>query len=277
MTPRIFDHHIHMDGRSASDYESMALCGVSRVLVPCSFTGEPKSCRRGFAARFDRLLVLERDRAAQFGIELFAGLSVNAADVGDDAAALEAVDEVEQRLGHPCVKAVGELALKTFSDVERSLFVRQLALAERYDLPAVVEASPDPAVFKRLVGELQTAISAGVVAAGRVCLIDLDAEKLDLARGLGLGRYGIAAAPRLDGPFVLHRKLDHREVAALVDRYGVERVMLNSGLHFGNSDAICLPRVLLRLRLAGMDEITIQRLSYENASTFFLGTPGGRI
>jgi predicted metal-dependent TIM-barrel fold hydrolase len=275
MTTRIFDHHIHMDARDASDYEAMALCGVDRVLVPCSFTGEKKYCRRAFAARFDRILGMESDRAAHFGIELFAGLSVNATEVGDDTEALEALEEVKQRLGHPCVKAVGELTLRSFSVLELQLFAAQLGMAERHRTPAIVAACPDRAAFSRLVDELRSAISTGLIAPERVCLIDLDEEKLSMAFGLGLGRYGLAVSPQVDGPFVVHRKLDHREVTTIIERYGCDRVMLNSGLHFGYSDSLCLPKVLLRLRLSGMDEQTISRLAHDNATTFFLGARAG--
>jgi predicted metal-dependent TIM-barrel fold hydrolase len=265
----IFDHHVHMDARNAGDYEAMALSGVCRVLIPCSFTGEKKYCRLGYGARFDRLTEVERSRAAHFGIELLVGLAVNAADIGDPSAALEGVEEVESRLSCPCVRAVGELALRTFSAVERQVFQAQLRLAQRHGRPVMVEACPAMHDFEQLLEFLADSIKAKLISPGRVCLLDLNAEKLERARRLELGAYALAVSPRVDGPFTIHPKLEPAEVARVITRFGSERLMLNSGLHFGLSDPLALPKTVLRLRLQGMDERTLSRLAHDNAEEFF--------
>jgi predicted metal-dependent TIM-barrel fold hydrolase len=270
MLTRIFDHHAHMDARNASDYEGMALSGVDRVLVPCSFTGEKKYSGRGYAARFDKLIGIERARAAHFGIDLLVALAVNAADIGDYEAARQGIEEVERRMAEPCVRAVGELALRSFADEEVRIFQDQLALAARYDRPVLVEACPGMHDFEQLLRILDAAFEAGLIAPGRVCMVDLNAEKLGRARTLGLGGYGLPVSPRVDGPFTVHQKLDHREVAGIVEQFGSTRIMLNSGLHFGFSDPLCLPKTVLRLRLQGMDERTLAVLVNDNAEDFFL-------
>lgn len=267
----LFDHHIHMDARNASDYELMALAGVEKVMVPCSFTGERKYGRESFAERFDKLINMERGRASHFGIDLSIGLAVNAADIGSHAAALGGVEEVAARLARPHVGAVGELALRKFSREEVEIFERQLELARDHGLPAMVEAPPGMNGFRRLLKVLGRSLDAGKAEPDRVCLVDLNFDKLELAHGLGLGGYGIPVSPKVDGIFCVHEKQSHADVMRMVETFGSSRLMLNSALHFGFADVLCFPKTVLRLKLAGMDLDTLSDLAFTNAERFFFG------
>lgn len=266
----VFDHHIHMDTRNCSDYELMALAGISRVMVPCSPTHERRFSRQAYAGRFDKLLEFERSRAASFGIELYVALSVNSVDMGDHRSACEGIEEVEQRLGRQEVRAVGELALRRFGDEEVDIFERQLRLASARRHPVILEAPIEMAAFEQLLVLLEGAIARGLVLPRQVCIVDLNHAKLKLARRLGLGGYGVPVSPRFDGPFCLREKLDHREVLRLLEEFGPEGLMLNSGLHSGNADPLCLAKTVLRLELHGLDRRTLQALASDNAEKLFL-------
>jgi predicted metal-dependent TIM-barrel fold hydrolase len=264
----IFDHHCHPDLRNATDYELMALAGVEKMLAPCSSTGERRHDGRAWAERFDRLL-RERERASCFGIELLVALAVNAADMDGHEAALAGLGELEARLDRPAVAAIGELALRTFSAAEVDLFTRQLALARAAGLPVLIEAPVPLDDFVRLLDILRREVAAGRAEASRVCLIDLDAEKLRLAGELDLGGYGLPVSPLCDGPFTLRARMSDGEVAALVRQRGAGRLMLNSGLHYGYADPLCLPRSVLRMRLGGLAEDLLMDLAYNNAQGMF--------
>lgn len=265
---RIFDHHCHPDLRNATDYELMALAGVEKILSPCSSTGERRHDGRAWGERFDRLL-RERERAAHFGIELVVALAVNAADMAEHEAALAGLVELEARLDRPEVVAIGELALRTFSAAELDLFTRQLVLARARALPVLVEAPVPAADFCRLLEVLRAEIAAGRADATRLCLLDLDAEKLRLASALPLGGFGLPVSPPFDGPFMLRPRLSDRDVTAMVRERGAQRLMLNSGLHYGYADPLGLPRSLLRMRLEGVPAELLADLAYNNAERLF--------
>lgn len=265
----IFDHHVHMDVRSCSDYEAMALASVTKMLVPVSPTRERKFCVQSYAELFDRLTIFEPQRAAAFGIDLYVALSVNAGDLGDSQAAFAAIDEVEKRLSHDRVVAIGELALRAFTEVEIELFRRQLQLSARCDCPVIVEAPIGSVDFERLLRELERAFDDGVALPERVCLIDLNYDKLRNAKRLRLGAYGLPVSPKVDGLFCLREKIDSREVARVIDTFGCEGLMLNSGLHVGFADPLCLPKTLLRLRVDGLNEQTLAALASGHAERFF--------
>jgi len=265
----IFDHHVHMDTRSCSDYEVMALAGVTKMLVPVSPTLERKFCVQSYCEHFDRLVRFEPMRAAAFGIDMLVALSVSAGDIGDCKAAFAGIDEVEKRLAQDNVVAVGELSLRTFSDIEIEIFRRQLELSTRRNCPVIIEAPIDFPDVERLVAVLDQAFNDGLAHPGKVCLVDLNYDKLQLARKLRLGGYGVAVSPKVDGLFCLREKCDFREVLKILDAFGLEGLMLNSGLHVGFADPLCLPKTVLRLKVNGLDEQTLCSLASGNAEEFF--------
>jgi len=265
----IFDHHIHMDARDCNGYEAMALASVERVLVPCSPTGERKASRQAWSDRFDRLLEFEARRAETFGIQLCAALAVCASDAADPESAIAGVDEVVKRLGRPRVVAIGELCMRAFSDLDIELFTRQLRLANELDYPVIVEAPIEMQAFERMLLELEHSIAAGFATPRRISLIDVNYEKIKAARSLNLGAYGVPVSPKIDGLFCIREKLDHHEVLHILDEFGPNGLMLNSGLHVGFADPLGLPKTILRLRMHGLDVDTLRALAMENADGFF--------
>jgi uncharacterized protein len=265
----IFDPHCHSDGRNANDYEAMALSGVEKMLVPCSGSGERRHDGRAWGERFDRLS-RERERAAHFGIELVVALAVNAADIASHESALAGLAELEARLDRPEVVAIGELALRTFSPIEEDLFLRQLALAQQVELPVLIEAPIPLADFRRLLALLDREISRRQIDPVRVCLLDLDSLKLAEAVALDLGGYGLPVSPPFDGPFTLRTKMSCAELAPLLEARGARGLMLNSGLHYGFADPLCLPRSVFRLQLQGVAPDVLMQVAYGNAQRMFL-------
>lgn len=269
----LFDHHIHADGRNADDYELMAISGVTTVLVPCSATGERRPVAASFAARFDRLLEAEAARAARYGVDLYVGLAVHAADMAGLDGARGGIRELAARLDHPRVLAVGELALRSFGPDEEEILERQLAVAAEHGKPVMIETPPPPEAFARMVRVLDRLLDRGPLPRDRVALMDLDHAKLRLARELGVGAYGLPVSPPHDGLFRLREKLDARAVAEILAEHGPDRLMLNTGFHYGSADPLGLAKTVLRLRLAGVPDPTLRAVAYDNAAEFF-GLPG---
>lgn len=265
----IFDPHIHMDNRSCHEYEQLALAQVTRILIPTSPTGERRHSRSSFGARFDRLLGFETERAGHFGINAQVALAVNAADVADMRSALGALSELAARLADRRVAAIGEIAFRSFSNDEMLLCIRQASLAERTGLPVIIEAPITMTDFAKLVQLLDSMFAKGTVSPHRVCLVDLNREKLQQVRHLGLAGYGIPVSPPWEGPFAIREKLHHAEIIRILDEGGAEGLMLNSGLHVGFADPLGLPKTILRLRLAGVADSTLEQIANLNAAEVF--------
>lgn len=271
MNVPIFDHHVHMDSRSANDYELMALTGVNRVLIPCTFSGERRHTAGDYQRYFERILNFERRRASAFGIDASVALAINVGDVADWNAVPEAVTLMDELLKKPGVAAIGELGFKDFTGQEIELFREQLRLARRHSLPAIVEAPwrQGTEALEHMASCISEAVSADGLDPKRLILVDVHVEQLPVVWELGLGGYGIPAAPRHDLTFAIHRKAGAEEIRAAIEQYGDERIMLNSALHFGVGDPMGIARVLLALRTAGLSTETLQRIAYDNAAALF--------
>lgn len=267
----IYDHHIHMDARNANDYEWMALCGVQAMVAPCSFSGEKRCSGESFAARFSRLTQFERVRASHFGIRLHAALAVHAADIGSERGATEGLDVMARFLEEEKVVAVGELAFRSFNALEVDVFSNQLVLAKQHGMPVMVEAPQGINATRKLLKHLDKFLSKGLIEPQRVCVVDLNLAKFELLKPLRLGAYGFAVSPKVDGIFAVHEKLTPDQVKEVLAISEDQVVMLNSGLHFGFADPLCLPKTLMRLRLEGMDEELLANLAFNRAQRFFHG------
>jgi len=267
----IFDSHVHMDSRSANDYELMALTGVERLLIPCTFTGERRRTASDYLRYFERLLGFERQRAAAFGIKASFALGINTGDVADWTCVDEAVDAMGALLHQEQVVAIGELGFKDFVADEVALFHAQLKLAKRHRLPVIVEAPwrHGREALERTAQIIADAIEAEAFESSRLALMDVHVEQLPVVWSLDLGGYGIPVAPRHDLPFALHRKAGPKEVQQAVAQYGDTRLLINSALHFGVGDPMGIARTLLALRMAGLPRDTLKRIAYDNAVSLF--------
>ncbi|MFD0441574.1 hypothetical protein ACFQ10_01225 [Streptomyces indonesiensis] len=67
----------------------------------------------------------------------------------------------------------------------------------------------------------------------------------------------------------MREKITHREVTEILDRWGPDRLMLNTGFHFGSADPLGLAKTVHRLRLGGVPEPTVRALAHGNAARFF--------
>jgi predicted metal-dependent TIM-barrel fold hydrolase len=268
----LFDHHIHSDGRNADDYELMAISGVTTALVPCTAAPEPHPTAAGLAVRFDRLLELEVARAARYGVDLYVGLSVQGAGVDGDTGKA-AIAEVADRLVHPRVRALGEVGVRGFTPAEVELLRAQFDLAADRGCPLMIETPPGMADFRRLIDLLHDLLAQSRIDRRRVALMDLDADKLLLARELEVGAYGLPVSPRMDGLFQIRPKLDHREVMTILETTDPRLLMLNTGFHIGSADPLGLARTVHRMRIFGADDSTIRMVAHDNAAAFF-GVPG---
>ena len=64
-------------------------------------------------------------------------------------------------------------------------------------------------------------------------------------------------------------------MVTLVQRYGVERIIINSAADWGVSDPLKVPKTAAAMRAAGIPEYDIETIVWENPIRFF--STGGRL
>jgi predicted metal-dependent TIM-barrel fold hydrolase len=156
------------------------------------------------------------------------------------------------------VVAVGEIGYDDMTPAEDRCFAAQLELAHAHQLPALIHL---PHRDKKRGCER----TIGVVRESRVppelVIIDHNTEEtLPLVLDSGCWA-GHSIYP--------HTKMDEQRMVALVQRYGAERMLVNSAADWGVSDPLKVPNTRDAMRAAGIDDATIARVLWRNPIAFF--------
>jgi predicted metal-dependent TIM-barrel fold hydrolase len=64
-------------------------------------------------------------------------------------------------------------------------------------------------------------------------------------------------------------KMDEARMVTLVQKYGAERILVNSAADWGVSDPLKVPKTAQAMRAAGIPEATIETICWNNPVAFF--------
>lgn len=258
---KIFEPHIHMASRVTDDYERMALGGIAAVCEPAFWQGQPRTSVGSFVDYFDLLLGFERYRASQYGIRHFCSIALNPKEANDDRVNQGVIDVLPRYLEKDGVVAVGEVGFDDQTPAEEKFFRVQIELAERHDLPLLVHL-PHRDKVKGL--ERSLAIVREMKVAVERVLIDHNTEET-VTLLVDTGHYvGFSIYPET--------KMTEERVGAILERYGVERMIINSAADWGRSDPLKVPRTLMHLRGRGFPESDLEKLVWKNPVAFYSQT-----
>lgn len=255
---KLCDPHIHMSSRTTADYEAMAAAGITVVIEPAFWLGQPRTHVGTFEDYFGSLLGWEPYRASQFGIRHFCTLALNPKEANDERIADGVLALLPRYLAKDGVVAVGEIGYDEQTPAEDRRFAEQLELARRFELPALVHT---PHRDKKRGTERSLAVVRDAKFPEERVLIDHNNEEtlpLVLATGCWAGH-----------SIYPNSKMDEPRMAALVQRYGSERIIINSAADWGISDPLKVPKTVTAMRTAGIDEITIETVAWRNPIAFF--------
>jgi len=222
---RIFDPHIHMTSRTTDDYAAMAAHGVRAVVEPAFWLGQPRTNPGSFADYFDSLLGWEPYRASQFGIRHHATLALNPKEAND-----------------PRCRA----------------FAAQLALAIRYELPALVHTPHrDKAAGTRRTLDV---VRESGIAPGRVLIDHLNEVTVGLVRDSGCWM-GFSIYPET--------KMSPPRMVEMLKEHGVQRMLVNSAADWGRSDPLLTVRTAEAMLAAGFSADDVDRVLWRNPVEFY--------
>ncbi|MEZ5989107.1 MAG: TatD family hydrolase [Planctomycetota bacterium] len=256
---KIFDPHIHMISRTTEDYAQMELCRVRAVLEPAFWVGQRRTSVGTFRDYFAQLLEFEPSRAAQWQIDHHAAIAMNPKEANDEGLAREVLAIVPEFLAHPRCVCVGEIGFDSMTKAEERCMLEHLDLARQHRLPVLVHL---PHVDK-LDGTRRTldVVRESGVAEEDV-LVDHNTEET-----IGLVREGSACWA---GHSIYTRtKLTPERAADILDRWGTERMLINSAADWGVSDPLLIPKTVVQLERRGWSQERIMQVVWDNPVTFF--------
>jgi predicted metal-dependent TIM-barrel fold hydrolase len=247
-----------MTSRTTDDYQAMAKAGVVALVEPAFWLGQPRTHVGTFEDYFASLIGWERFRASQFGIQHFCTLALNPKEANNPHVAQGVLELLPRYLCKEGVVAVGEIGYDDMTADEEKYFARQLEMAMEHQLPVLVHT---PHRDKKKGTERSLALVREMKFPEERVLIDHNNEEtlpLVLKTGCWAGH---SIYPKT--------KMDEERMVALVQKYGSERIIINSAADWGISDPLKVPKTVWRMREAGVLDEDIERIVWNNPIAFF--------
>jgi predicted metal-dependent TIM-barrel fold hydrolase len=255
---RIFDPHVHMTSRTTDDYEAMAAAGVVAIVEPAFWLGQPRTTVGSFVDYFNSLLGWERFRASQFGIQHFCTIGLNPKEANNPKLADDVLQMLPRFLGKDGVVAIGEIGFDDQTDSEQSVFTRQVALAAEFNLPILIH-TPHRDKKQGTIRSIETIRAAGFPEE-RVLIDHNNEETLPVV---------LESRCWAGHTIYPNTKMDEHRMAALVKKYGPDRIIVNSAADWGISDPLKVPKTIDVMRAQGIPDAIIQRIVWDNPVAFF--------
>src|SRR6478752_3058735 len=117
------DPHIHMVSRITDDYETLARMGCVALSEPAFWAGFDRCSVQGFRDYFRQLTEVEPKRAAQFGLQHYCWLCINAKEAENVSLSREVIAMIPEFLDKPNVLGIGEIGLNKNTRNESIVFI----------------------------------------------------------------------------------------------------------------------------------------------------------
>ncbi|WP_016954518.1 TatD family hydrolase [Catenovulum agarivorans] len=259
-----FDPHIHMLSRTTDDYQNMAAAGIVGVIEPAFWLGQPRTQLGSFVDYFDTLIGWEHFRASQFGIMHFCTMGLNPKEAND----VELAEGVMKLLPRYCQKdnvvGVGEIGYDDMTPEEDRFLSEQLELAKSLNLPVLIH-TPHRDKVNGTKRTLDVIKESGINE--EMVLVDhLNEQTLPLVLETGCWR-GHSIYP--------NTKMSEPRMVALLQQYGLDKMIVNSAADWGISDPLKVPKTAQAMLESGFSEAEVELVTFKNPINFF--AQSGRI
>jgi hypothetical protein len=254
------DPHIHMISRVTDDYHRMALSGCVAMSEPAFWAGFDRGSAAGFHDYFRHLTVYEPKRAAQYGITHYSWLCINAKEAENVKLSREVIAIIPEFLHQPNVLGIGEIGLNKNTPNECTIFQEHVELAMKTNELILVHTPHLEDKYQGTRMILDMLKGDRRVKPERVLIDHIEEHTAKVA--LDAGHWcGMTLYPTT--------KCTPQRAADIVEKFGPERMMVNSAGDWGPSNPLAVPEFMLEMRRRGHDEKVIRRVVYDNPLSFF--------
>ncbi|MCY2937495.1 MAG: TatD family hydrolase [Planctomycetota bacterium] len=249
-----------MISRVTDDYHRMALAGCQAISEPAFWAGFDRGSAAGFRDYFHHLVDVEPRRAAQFGIQHFSWLCINAKEAENVSLSRDVIALIPEFLERPTVLGIGEIGLNKNTANEATIFQEHVDLAMRKDELVLVHTPHLQDKHKGTLMILDMFKNDRRVRPDRVCIDHVEEHTirpaLDAGFWVGMTLYPVT-------------KCTPERACDMVEKYGGERMMANSAGDWGRSDPMAVPEFMLAMRRRGHSEALIHKVVHDNPLEFW--------
>ncbi len=254
------DPHIHMVSRTTDDYETLAKMGCVALSEPAFWAGFDRGSVDGFRDYFRQLTEVEPRRAAAYGIQHYTWLCINAKEAENIPLSREVIAMIPEFLDRPNVLGIGEIGLNKNTRNESIVFLEHLQLAAAHDQLVLIHTPHLEDKYQGTRMILDMLADFREIEPHRV-LVD-HVEEHTIRHVLEAGYWaGMTLYPIT--------KCTPARAADLIERFGPERICVNSAGDWGPSRPTAVPDFILEMRRRGHEEALIRQIVFENPQAFF--------
>ena len=254
------DPHIHMVSRITDDYETLARMGCVALSEPAFWAGFDRGTVHGFRDYFRQLTEIEPKRAGQYGIQHYTWLCINAKEAENVALSREVIAMIPEFLDKPNVLGIGEIGLNKNTKNEATVFLEHLDLAAKYDQQILIHTPHLEDKYQGTRMILDMLIGDSRLDKSRVLVDHVEEHTvrhvLDEGFWAGMTLYPVT-------------KCTPARACDIIEKYGAERLMVNSAGDWGPSKPTAVPDFIMEMRRRKHPESLIRKVVYENPLAFF--------
>ncbi len=254
------DPHIHMISRITDDYQRMAQCGCVALSEPAFWAGFDRGSVEGFRDYFRHLTEFEPKRAAQFGIQHYSWLCINAKEAENVKLSREVIAMIPEFLNRPNVLGIGEIGLNKNTGNEATVFQEHVDLAMKTNELMLIHTPHLEDKYKGTRMIIDMLKGDRRVNPERVLIDHVEEHTVRVALDAGFW-CGMTLYPIT--------KCTPQRAVDILEMHGPERLMANSAGDWGKSDPMAVPEMIQEMKRRGHPEHVIQRVVYENPLKFF--------
>lgn len=250
---RFFDSHVHMVSRTTDDYQRMAAAGVTAIIEPSFWQGQPRTEVGTFKDYFNSLIGFERFRASQFGIQHYCTIGLNPKEANNEKLAEAVLELMPLYICKEGVVGIGEIGYDDQTRAEEKYLIKQAELALEADLPIQIH-TPHRDKKKGTIRTMDVLTDVGVPPSK--VIIDHNNEetvKEVLDRGFWAA---FTIYP--------HTKLGNERMVELMLEYGSEQIVVDSAADWGISDPLAVPKTAALMKDRGITVDEIEQVTYHN-------------
>ena len=259
------DPHIHMVSRTTDDYETLAKMGCVALSEPAFWAGFDRGSVDSFRDYFRQLTQFESQRAAQYQIQHFTWLCINAKEAENVQLSREVLAMIPEFLDQPGVLGIGEIGLNKNTKNEATIFLEHVDLAVKHRQQILIHTPhlEDKYAGTRMI--LDMLCDDSRIDRNRVLVDHVEEHTighvLDEGFWAGMTLYPVS-------------KCTPARAADMVEMFSPHRLLVNSAGDWGPSKPTAVPDFILEMRRRGHPSELIQQVVYENPLEFFRQSDG---
>ena len=254
------DPHIHMVSRTTDDYETLAKMGCVGMSEPAFWAGFDRGSVDSFRDYFRQLTDFEPKRAAQYGIQHFTWLCINAKEAENVSLSREIIAMIPEFIDKPNVLGIGEIGLNKNTRNESIIFMEHLELAMKYEQQILIHTPHLEDKYQGTRMILDMLCDDRRIDHSRVLVDHVEEHTvravLDEGFWAGMTLYPVT-------------KCTPQRACDIIEMYGPERLMVNSAGDWGPSKPTAVPDFIMEMRRRKHPESLIRKITYDNPLQFF--------